>query len=182
MALGGRVVTGEGLMRLVKDGLLEPHPPIEDEGAEDWVIPLHLDDQFIQYSPVPSQPVAVPCNLPTQTIPLGDSGTLTLPPHGAVLGCTAEFVHMPRDHMGWISTKGNLSRGFLMAHVCDGQIDPGYAGKITLELVNLGPLTMDLQAGMAIANLFVVELTSPVKDGYKGRFSSSVAPMPMIER
>ncbi len=89
---------------------------------------------------------------------------------------------MPLDVMGFIQTKGSLARGFVMAHLCDGQIDPGYHGKITLELVNLGPVAYRLSPGMPIAQLFFMKLTSPVESGYQGRYQGATGPTSMKAR
>jgi dCTP deaminase len=81
--------------------------------------------------------------------------------------------------MGFIQTKGSLARGFLMAHMCDGQVDPGFRGKITFELANLSDFTYQLRVGMPIAQLFVARLTTPLRSGYKGRYQASVGPTAM---
>jgi hypothetical protein len=102
-----------------------------------------------------------------------------LAPGSSVLACTKETVDVPCSVIGWISTKGNIARGFLTAHLCDGQIDPGYKGRITLELVNHGPLKIELRPGMPIANLYLYRLTQSSK-GYDGAFWGSNRPTAMV--
>jgi dCTP deaminase len=171
------LVTGKELVHLVDNGLLDPAPVVEEE----WSLGLHLSDQFIEYHPIPPQHVVPPSQLPTRPVSLDSNGDLILRPGAAVLGCTRETIRVPLEVMGWISTKGSLARGFLTIHSCDGQIDPGFSGKITLELVNHGPLTFALRPGMAIANLYLWELKTPVHQGYRGRFLGADGPTPMTE-
>jgi dCTP deaminase len=172
------VVSGEHLAHLLGKGLVTPAPRVE--GTEPWVIPLHLGDQFLEYYPIPNEAITPPRTVPTRSVPLDGNGKLLLEPGDCVLACTRETVNVPLEVMGWISTKGNVARSFLTAHVCDGQIDPGYFGTITLELVNHGPFRFALEPGMAIANLYLLTLSDPVNTGYEGRFWGSVGPTAMI--
>jgi dCTP deaminase len=162
------VVSGEHLVQLLGRGLVTPAPLIERN--ESWVVTLHLGDQFLEYPPIPRTAITPPLTAPTRSIPLDGNGKVLLKPGGCILACTRETVNIPLDLMGWISTKGNVARSFLTAHLCDGQIDPGYAGTITLELANHGPLTFALEPDMAIANLYLLTLSSPIDTGYEGRF------------
>lgn len=99
---------------------------------------------------------------------------------GKVLVCSEEILNMPLDIMGFVQTKGSLARGFLTVHMCDGQIDPGYRGKITLELFNFSDFYYKLVPGMAIAQLFLIELASSVIEGYNGRYQNSDTPTSMM--
>jgi dCTP deaminase len=102
-----------------------------------------------------------------------------LEPGESVLACTYEIVEVPLHVMGFIQTKGSVARSFL-GQLTDGQVDPGYHGKITLELVNFGPLRLALRPMMPIANLYILSLSEPV-ESYNGRYQDSYAPSPMAE-
>jgi dCTP deaminase len=109
---------------------------------------------------------------------LKDGDHVVIPPGGKLLACTQEEVEMPFDKLGFIQTKGSIARGFLFAHICDGQIDPGYRGKITLELLNASDFYYKLVPGMAIASLFLFNTDEEV-DHYDGRYQNSTAPTAM---
>ncbi len=142
-------------------------------------ITLHLDDQFKVYSEYPKEPFTPPRECKTETCTVGETGHFLLPPKGKVLTCSEERIEMPLDIMGFIQTKGSLARGFLVAHMCDGQIDPGYKGRITFEIVNFSDFYYKLVPGMAIANLFFHRLQSPLEKGYEGRYQNSESPTHM---
>jgi dCTP deaminase len=179
-AMHGGIVSGKDLAEAIDKGIVLPKPDLaQDERREDWVISLHLSKQFLEYHPISKRPVSMPSTLPTRPIPLNADNAVILTPGASLLACTEEEVDIPHDLIGWVFTKGNVARGFLSAHVCDGQIDPGYAGKITLELLNHGPLTVALRPGMAIANLYLMKLTSATS-GYEGRFWGSTGPTPLL--
>lgn len=87
-------------------------------------------------------------------------------PHQCVLGATTEVVHCPNDHVISVEGKSSLARMFLVPHVAAGWIDPGFKGQVTLEIVNFGPWVIRLYPGMAIAQMNVMPLTSPVRWPY----------------
>jgi dCTP deaminase len=141
-------------------------------------IGLHLDDQVMTYEEFPKEPFEPPMSLKTRTNSIGNDGFI-LPPMGTVLGCSEETVAMPLSFMGFVQTKGSLARGFLCVQLSDGQIDPGFQGKITFEIVNLGQFYFKLRTGMPIAQLFIHKLSAPVEPGYAGRYQGAGGPTPM---
>jgi dCTP deaminase len=177
----GGVVSGKDLVDAIDKGLVVPRPSLQKEDRrEDWVVSLHLGDQFLEYHPKPTQPVVLPSTLPTRPVRVDADGGVILHPGASLLACTQETVDIPLGMMGWVYTNGNVARGFLTAHVSDPQIDPGYSGRITLELINHGPLTLVLKPGVPIANLYLTRLTCPVSAGYGGRFWGAAGPTPML--
>jgi dCTP deaminase len=135
--------------------------------------------QFLVYDEYPEEPFTPPRQLKTKTISLAPDEPYLLRPGDRVLGCSEERVEMPLELMGFIQTKGSLARGFLMAHMCDGQIDPGYRGKVTFEIINHSEFFYRLVPGMPFSQLFFFMLSSPHPTGYKGRYQESGAPTPM---
>lgn len=141
---------------------------------------LHLDRQFLEYDVPPDKPVILPSSLPTRTVPLNDEGHIVLEPGDSVLACTEESISLPLDVLGWLQTKGNIARAFLNIVVSDSQVDPGFSGKITLELVNQGSLTLALRPGIEIAQLYLFRLSQSLQVGYNGRFQGATAPTAML--
>lgn len=141
-------------------------------------IGLHLGNKFLQYKEH-MESVILPNGLETEVVSLGSDGTVAFPPGACLLASTDEVVDMPLDLMGFIQTKGTIARGFVTVHLCDGQIDPGYKGRITLELVNLSRMQYRLRPGTPIAQLFLHRLSSVVQQGYSGRYQSATGPTSM---
>ncbi len=80
-------------------------------------------------------------------------GGYELRPGGCLLASTAEIVRCPDDVAARVEGKSSLGRLFLAVHVTAGWIDPGWNGRITLEIVNHGPWAINLRAGMPIAQV-----------------------------
>lgn len=93
----------------------------------------------------------------------------------AILGCSEERINMPLGYIGFIQTKGSLARLFISVHCSDGQIEPGYTGKITFEICNMGPLNVRLPLRCKVAQLFIFQ-TSGDKEAYDGRYQGATQP------
>ncbi len=89
-----------------------------------------------------------------------------LAPRQAILACTAEKVTCPDDIQARAEGKSTNGRIFMTVHVTAGFIDPGWDGRITLEIVNLGPWDITLWPGMPIAQVNFSKLGRPCKRPY----------------
>jgi dCTP deaminase len=78
-----------------------------------------------------------------------------LPPGGVALGCTSELLTLNPDSALAADIAGcsSLGRWWLFVHVTAGFIDPGWSGRLTLELYNASPWWLRIWAGMRIAQL-----------------------------
>lgn len=89
-----------------------------------------------------------------------------LEPGELLLGGLSQKVHIPADMCAQLSGKSSLGRLGLLIHVTAGFIDPGFRGRITLELCNVGSNPIRLHPGMKIGQLVFIRLTSPVLNPY----------------
>lgn len=144
-------------------------------------ITLHLHDTFSWYTEFPKTPFVPPRELRTESRTLNPGEYLDFPPRAKILASSEEHVQMPLDCMGFIQTKGSIARAFVMTNMCDGQIDAGFRGRITFELVNLGDFLLQLVPGIEIAQLFVVRLSTALKkaEAYAGRYQGAERPTAM---
>ena len=94
------------------------------------------------------------------------SESYLLEPHELVLCSTVEYVDIPNDIQGSVHGKSSLGRLGLMVHVTAGFIDPGFKGKITLEMYNLNNRPIILRAGKPICQMSMTKLSSPAEKPY----------------
>ena len=97
------------------------------------------------------------------------SGSLVLEPGDFCLGVTKESVKLSKYLAASVSGKSSLARLGLTVHVTAGWIDPGFEGRITLELFALVPI--QLTPGMPIAQLCFEEVPGGSFRPYVGRYS-----------
>ncbi|MGA1646147.1 MAG: dCTP deaminase [bacterium] len=94
-----------------------------------------------------------------------DQGGYVLKPGEFVLGCTEEFFNVPPELEAVFQLKSSRGReGF--EHVLSGYIDPGFSGRLTLELVNVNRYhDLLLLPGMLIGQVRFMKLDErPRKD------------------
>lgn len=75
-----------------------------------------------------------------------------------LLGSTIEEVSVGAGYAMQFTGKSSLARLGLMVHATAGHIDPGFRGRITLEMLNLREKSFLLREGMWIGQLLVFKL------------------------
>ena len=106
---------------------------------------------------------------------------LSLYPGDFVLATTAEHFEIPPDLCAFLHGRSTLGRLGLMCHVTAGLVDPGYRGQVTLEISNVGPLTVRLHPGDAIGQVTFEQLDAPASRPYghpalSSRYQDQVGP------
>jgi dCTP deaminase len=89
-----------------------------------------------------------------------------LHPGDFVLGTTKERVEIPDDLVAQVEGRSSLGRLAVVVHATAGFVDPGFRGRITLELSNLGTAPVALSPGMRISQIVFTELSSPAESPY----------------
>ncbi len=76
---------------------------------------------------------------------------------GFVLGTTMETIKLPPDIGAVVSGRSSIGRTGLEVENA-GWVDPGFQGKITLELFNSSPFPIELLSGMRVCQLVFYQL------------------------
>jgi|SRR4030043_550874 len=96
-----------------------------------------------------------------------------LHPNQLIIGCTLEYVSIPKKLMCYVIGKSSWGRmGLIIATAT--KVDPGYRGVITLEIINEGEIPIVLYPGVPIAQLVFHEVIG--KSEYDGMYSYSTGP------
>ncbi len=98
-----------------------------------------------------------------------DADIFTIDPGTLVLGCTLERIRLPESIAGQISPLSHVAR-FGLGVTCGADfINPGFGGAaatlLTLELYNHNSRPLELQSGMPVAHLRLIETGAPVGAG-----------------
>lgn len=94
------------------------------------------------------------------------NGEYLLKPGEFVLGSTYERVQIPDNVAVRFEGKSSLGRMGLMTHVTAGFIDPGFQGNITVEIKNIGNVSVILRPYMRIGQLCFYTLPESVEQPY----------------
>jgi len=165
------------------DALMHQHNIVDDlTRFDNTSIALRLDRSIL----VPNQheiknlkePVTYGHAIPEGLLTLEriDDDGYTLLPQAAILACTYEFVKMPMGYFGFIQTKGSLARLLVSITCTDGQVESGYQGRVTLEIVNHAPYSVCLPPLASIAQLFIFKTSTRLAGPYDGRYQHADGP------
>jgi dCTP deaminase len=92
-------------------------------------------------------------------VPTGES--FILQPREFVLAITQETLELDDDVLGRLEGRSSLGRIGIIVHGTAGLFDPGWAGKATLELSNLGRMPVALYPGMRVCSFTFEQLSTP---------------------
>lgn len=133
-------------------------------------IDLRLGHDFVVYRTT-HVPFIDPQNPGTQSeyttkvhIPEGD--VFILHPGEFALGSTYEYVKIPNDLVAMVEGRSSLGRLAIVVHATAGLCDPGFEGRITLELSNLGRVPVALHPMMRISQIVLHQMKSPALRPY----------------
>lgn len=93
-------------------------------------------------------------------------------PREFVLGATFESVELPHDISGRLEGKSSLGRLGIVIHSTAGKVDPGWKGRLVLEITNIGTLPIMIYPEMRICQLLFEQLSSPTSKAYTERETS----------
>jgi dCTP deaminase len=100
----------------------------------------------------------------TDPLPPNGDGIVTIEPGAFVLVRTLEYVRLPTigKLAARVEGRSKQARLGMTAHITAPTIHAGFAGKITLEIVNHGPFRLEVRPGKSMLCQLVVEKVSGV--------------------
>ena len=102
----------------------------------------------------------------TEIVQIEDEKPFFLQPGEFVLASTVENITLPDDIVGRLEGKSSLGRIGLLIHSTAGYVDPGWQGRLTLELSNVAKLPVTLYCGMKIGQISFLRLTAAAERLY----------------
>lgn len=156
-----RLDSGEIVINPLEDPALQIQPASVD---------LRLSDTFVVY-----RLAHVACIDPTdedtvrkytETVRVAPGEPFILHPGEFVLGSTIEWVKIPADLVARVEGRSSIGRLAVVVHATAGFIDPGFEGRITLELSNLGRVAVKLFPGMRVSQVVFHTMSSASERPY----------------
>ncbi|HEY5639245.1 MAG TPA: dCTP deaminase [Dehalococcoidia bacterium] len=142
--------------------------PLDDGAVQPASVDLRLSGLFrvFRSSSKPFIDVRQPVDDLTELVEIGADEPFVIQPGTFFLGSTLETVTLPEDIVGRVDGKSSLGRLGLLVHATAGYIDPGWTGRLTLELSNQSQMPIALYRGMRIAQISFLRLSTPVDRPY----------------
>ena len=91
-----------------------------------------------------------------------------LHPNEFILASTLETLELPNDIAGRLEGKSSLGRLGIIIHSTAGKFDPGWKGKLVLEITNIGVVPIALYPEIRICQMLFEQITAPTV-GYTQR-------------
>ena len=95
-----------------------------------------------------------------------DGEPFIIHPGEFTLATTYETVKLPADIVARVEGRSSMGRLGVTMHVTAGYIDPGFEGKITLEISNIGKMPVALYPGQRVCQIVFETMTSPSAKPY----------------
>ncbi len=142
--------------------------PFDLKDVQPSSIDLRLDFQFQVFhnARYPYIDVKQPMENLTDLVKITEDQPFILHPGEFVLGSTIENITLPDDLVARLEGKSSLGRFGLLIHSTAGYVDPGWDGKLTLELSNVANLPITLYYKMKIGQISFIRLSSPAEFPY----------------
>ncbi|UFX82979.1 dCTP deaminase [Candidatus Absconditicoccus praedator] len=105
-------------------------------------------------------------------VSLEEGEDLIVHPGQFILGTTFETIGLPDDIVARCEGRSSLGRLGLIIHSTAGFVDPGFKGKITLEITNINEIPIKLHPGMRVGQFAFHLLSSKCVENYANRKSS----------
>lgn len=98
-----------------------------------------------------------------------ETDTYMLLPGQFVLATTEEWIELPDNLTAFVEGRSSLGRlGLFIQNA--GWVDPGFKGRITLELFNANRLAIELKAGRRIGQLVFAKMGESALNPYCGKY------------
>ncbi len=159
------ILSDRDIRKLLKEGTLKIKP-LRSSQIQPASIDLRLGENFLILKEY--QLDCIDVSQPVSYFKLTKK-TITLPPKSFVLATTKEYIELPSNLTAFVEGRSSIGRlGLFIQNA--GWVDPGFKGKITLELFNANSIPIKLRAGMRICQLVVARTTTPASSPYKGKY------------
>lgn len=159
--------------------------PLDEDAIQPASVDLRLDSAFrvLKTTSRPFVDVREPVDDLTELVTIGGDEPFVVQPGAFCLGSTLEVITLPNDIVARVDGKSSLGRLGLLVHATAGYIDPGWTGKLTLELSNQSQMPIALYYGMRIAQISFYRLTTPVdrpygSEGLGSKYQGQTGPTP----
>ncbi len=165
------ILSDRDIKKLIDEGKIKitPKPNLEEQlGSAS--LDLRLDNEFMVFEHTKKSFIDTrdPETFKgmTSMVKITDDEPFIFHPGDFVLGVTIEEVCLPDDVAARIDGRSSLGRLGIVIHSTAGHIDPGFHGKIVLEMENIGMIPILLYSKTRICQLVFEPLSSPTTKPY----------------
>ncbi len=140
--------------------------PIDEKSIQPASIDCRLGDHFLLMEENRMDIISLDSDIKYREI---EAEEITIPPHSFLLATTQEYVKLPDNLTAFVEGRSSIGRiGLFIQNA--GWVDPGFEGRVTLELYNASSLPIKLQSGKRICQLVFCQMDRVAETPYRGKY------------
>lgn len=165
------VLSDIDIRRYISEGKIRISPQLPDAHIGSCSVDFRLGNEFsiFEHSKHPYIDLRNPVEIQKLMRPIivAEGEPFILQPREFALAITYEHLELADDVLGRLEGRSSLGRIGIIVHGTAGLFDPGWSGKATLELSNLGIMPVALYPGMRICSMTFEQLSTPSSIPYR---------------
>ncbi|WP_405266882.1 dCTP deaminase [Methanobrevibacter sp.] len=164
------ILSDKTIKEYLKEGKIGFEPLLDEKQIQPSSVDMRLGDEFKVFKVIrkpyidPKDEEEVASYMESTTVEDGDA--FIIHPNEFALATTLEYVKIPDDLVARVEGRSSMGRLGVTMHVTAGFIDPGFEGKITLEISNIGAMPVALYPGQRVCQIVFETMTTPSEVPY----------------
>lgn len=159
------ILSDETMRQMIAHGELHIDP-ITEHSIQPASIDCHLGSHFLSIKDKEMHIISLDSEVKYDE---HESDSIIIPPHSFILATTREYIKLPNDLTAFVEGRSSIGRiGLFIQNA--GWVDPGFEGRITLELYNASSVPIKLDAGRRICQLVFCKMDRAAAVPYNGKY------------
>jgi dCTP deaminase len=159
------ILSDKTIKEYLKEGKIGFEPLTDEKQIQPSSIDMRLGDEFKVFKVIrkpyidPDDEEDLASYMESTIVPEGEA--FIIHPNEFALATTLEYVKLPDDIVARVEGRSSMGRLGVTMHVTAGFIDPGFEGRITLEISNIGSMPVALYPGQRVCQIVFETMTTP---------------------
>lgn len=165
------ILSDHDIKKYLKSGLIIIDPLEDPERQiQPSSVDLRIGNEFKGFKIIrkpcidPQEPEDIESYMESYHIEDGES--FIIHPGEFALATTYEYIGLPDNLVARVEGRSSIGRLGITMHVTAGYIDPGFHGRITLEISNIGKMPVALYPKQRVCQIVFETMTSPAEKPY----------------
>lgn len=164
------ILSDKTIKEYLEEGKIVIDPLKDEQQIQPSSVDMRLGDEFKVFKVIrkpyidPKDEEDIAEYMESSTVPEGEA--FIIHPNEFALATTQEYVKVPDDLVARVEGRSSMGRLGVTMHVTAGYVDPGFEGRITLEISNIGTMPVALYPGQRVCQLVFETMTTPAELPY----------------
>ena len=164
------ILSDKTIKEYLEEGKIVIDPLKDEQQIQPSSVDMRLGDEFKVFKVIrkpyidPKDEEDIAEYMESSTVP--EDEAFIIHPNEFALATTQEYGKVPDDLVARVEGRSSMGRLGVTMHVTAGYVDPGFEGRITLEISNIGAMPVALYPGQRVCQLVFETMTTPAELPY----------------